>query len=110
MKDLRRLTYASLPLRSGGRTGWGYLFMHSLSPAIGLVATLALTSCIASPPIELSAAKTPAEAGLVEIGDLVPDIARDIRYAGVHNFVGARVDGYEAPKCYLHRQAADAIA
>src|SRR5688500_15855549 len=86
----------------------GALLMRSLP--IGLVATLALTSCIASPPIELSAAKTPADAVLVEIGDLIPDIARDIRYASVHNFVGARVDGYEAPKCYLHRQAAEALA
>lgn len=49
-------------------------------------------------------------AGLVDIRSRVPDIAEDIRYAGSDNFVGAPVDGYRAPRCYLLPAAADALA
>jgi len=33
-----------------------------------------------------------------------------MRYAGTHNFVGARVDGYDKPVCLLTRPAAEALA
>lgn len=58
----------------------------------------------------LSPARTAAEAGLVDIRQLVPDIAEDIKYAGSDNFVGAPVDGYLAPKCLLLKPAAEALA
>ncbi|WP_114238976.1 M15 family metallopeptidase [Dyella sp. C9] len=58
----------------------------------------------------LSPARTAAEAGLVDIRSLVPDIAEDIKYAGSDNFVGTPVDGYLAPKCLLLRPAAEALA
>jgi D-alanyl-D-alanine dipeptidase len=58
----------------------------------------------------LSPAKTAAAANLVDIRSLVPDIAEDIKYAGSDNFVGKPVDGYRAPKCFLQRQAAVALA
>jgi len=48
-------------------------------------------------------------ADLVDIASLVPDIALDIRYASDKNFVGAPIDGYHAPKCYLLRPAAEAL-
>ena len=51
-----------------------------------------------------------AEAGMVDVRALVPDMAQDIRYFGSDNFVGARVDGYEAPRCWLKREAAEALA
>ena len=57
----------------------------------------------------VSAARTPAEADLVDITSLVPDIALDIRYAGSDNFVGVPIDGYNAPKCYLRTAAAHAL-
>ncbi len=47
---------------------------------------------------------------MVDIRTLVPGIAQDIRYFGSDNFVGTRVDGYEAPRCWLKREAADALA
>lgn len=62
-----------------------------------------------SPP-RLSPARTAAEAGLVDIRTLAPDIAEDIKYAGSDNFVGTPVDGYLAPKCLLLRPAAEALA
>ena len=58
----------------------------------------------------LSSARTMADAGMVDIRALVPDMAQDIKYFGADNFVGAPVDGYEAPRCYLQQQAADALA
>ena len=58
----------------------------------------------------LSPARTMEEAGLVDIRTLVPDLSQDIRYFGSDNFVGARVDGYGAPRCWLKREAAEALA
>ncbi|MHA6205088.1 M15 family metallopeptidase [Dyella soli] len=60
--------------------------------------------------ITMSPATTIAEARLVDIRQLVPDIMEDIKYAGSDNFVGAPVDGYLAPKCFLLRPAAEALA
>ena len=47
---------------------------------------------------------------MVDMRTLAPGIAQDIRYFGSENFVGARVDGYEAPRCWLKREAAEALA
>lgn len=47
---------------------------------------------------------------MVDLRTLVPDIAQDIRYFGRDNFVGAPVDGYDAPRCWLKREAAEALA
>lgn len=47
---------------------------------------------------------------MVDIRGLVPDIAQDIKYYGRDNFVGAPVDGYRAPRCWLKREAAEALA
>lgn len=50
------------------------------------------------------------EAGLVDVATRIPDARMEIRYAGDHNFVGRPVDGYEAPKCYLLKPVAEALA
>nr|WP_243649260.1 M15 family metallopeptidase [Luteibacter rhizovicinus] len=63
----------------------------------------------AEPPPTISPASTPAEAGMVDIRDLVPDIEESIHYAGSDNFTGAPVDGYAAPRCYLRTSAAQAL-
>lgn len=73
---------------------------------VGLAAASAQAQEIAC----LSQARTMQDAGLVEIRSQVPDIALDIRYAGSDNFIGAPVDGYEAPACWLRPEAADALA
>nr|WP_149193960.1 M15 family metallopeptidase [Luteimonas suaedae] len=77
---------------------------------IVLVALLLPTACasVADGPA-VSPARTVEEAGLVAIDRLVPDIRQDIRYAGSDNFVGAPIDGYEAPRCYLLRPVAEAL-
>lgn len=57
-----------------------------------------------------SDAATMAQAGMVDMRGLVPDLSQSIAYAGSDNFVGAPVDGYEAPRCWLKREAAEALA
>jgi D-alanyl-D-alanine dipeptidase len=79
-----------------------------------LLLLLASTGC-ATPSAgddapRLSPARTAAEAGLVDVRSLVPDLAEDIKYAGSDNFVGTPVDGYRAAKCELLRPAAQALA
>jgi len=58
----------------------------------------------------LSPATTMQQAGLVDIRQLAPDIAEDIKYAGSDNFVGTPVDGYLAPKCLLLKPVVEALA
>lgn len=77
-----------------------------------LLAALLLLPFVAQadePPPQLSPAKTAAQAGLVDVRSLAPDIAEDMKYAGSDNFVGRPVDGYLAPKCLLLRPAAEAL-
>lgn len=81
----------------------------------GAVLIIMLATCMTiaradEPPPQLSPAKTAAQAGLVDIRSLVPDIAEDIKYAGSDNFVGRPVHGYLAPKCFLLRPVAEALA
>lgn len=45
----------------------------------------------------------------VNITDVIPDVILEIRYFGTYNFVGTRIDGYEAPTALLTRQAADSL-
>ena len=40
----------------------------------------------------------------------VPKLVVDMRYAGAHNFVGRRIDGYEKPVCLLTQRAANVLA
>ena len=46
----------------------------------------------------------------VDVQKMVPEALLDIRYYGEHNFLGERVDGYNAPKCFLTKETAEALA
>ena len=46
----------------------------------------------------------------IDIQKVIPDVVIDIRYYVLHNFVGEKVDCYLAPKCYLTKDAAQALA
>jgi CubicO group peptidase (beta-lactamase class C family)/D-alanyl-D-alanine dipeptidase len=61
-------------------------------------------------PVPLSSATDFSQTNLVDIATLSPNIVHDIRYYSSNNFVGTRVRGYEAPKCYLLKPAAQALA
>ncbi len=83
--------------------------MHAIGkvPAMFVVAAC----CAITLPVSLAAdpAEAPASVGMVDIRTLLADISLDMRYAGTDNFVGARIDGYEAPRCYLLRGVAEAL-
>jgi D-alanyl-D-alanine dipeptidase len=48
--------------------------------------------------------------GFVDAATVVDGLIVDMRYFGDGNFVGARIDGYLAPRCILTQQAAAALA
>ncbi|MBQ3456906.1 MAG: hypothetical protein IJG36_10745, partial [Synergistaceae bacterium] len=45
----------------------------------------------------------------VLLSEAVPDAILEIRYYSTYNFVGERIDGYEAPVALLTREAAEAL-
>jgi len=45
----------------------------------------------------------------VDVKELIPDIALEIRYASSHNFVGKPIHGYKHPKAILTKPAALAL-
>ena len=47
--------------------------------------------------------------GFVLLADFVPGIVQEIRYYSTYNFIGDRVDGYEAPVALLRAEAARAL-
>jgi D-alanyl-D-alanine dipeptidase len=49
-------------------------------------------------------------ATFVDAGSVAPGLLVEARYATSHNFVGAPIEGYERPICYLTRPAAVALA
>ncbi len=51
-----------------------------------------------------------APADFVDAAAEIDELLVDMRYFGEQNFVGARIDGYEAPHCLLTRPAARALA
>lgn len=48
--------------------------------------------------------------GFVAVTDVLPDVLLDIRYHSAFNFVGEKIDGYNAPVAILSRPAATALA
>lgn len=61
-------------------------------------------ACAAAP----EAADYPPK-GFVYVRDVVPDAVLEIRYFGTDNFMGARVEGYDAPEAILSVEAAVAL-
>ncbi|WP_019305336.1 M15 family metallopeptidase [Xanthomonas oryzae] len=84
---------------------WRQLFLQGAL----LMIAMAPSALVAS-DVHVSSAKTAAEAGLVDVHALAPDIALDMRYASSNNFTGQVVPGYNAPRCYLLHPAAEALA
>ncbi len=75
-----------------------------------LLMMFALPFAVNAAEVRVSPAQTPAQAGLIDVRSLAPEIAVDMRYAGSNNFTGRVVPGYAAPTCYLLRPAAEALA
>lgn len=47
--------------------------------------------------------------GFVLVSDIVPDAIQEIRYYSTYNFVGERIDAYNAPVAILGKEAAKAL-
>ncbi|MBN1364860.1 MAG: M15 family metallopeptidase [Syntrophaceae bacterium] len=76
-----------------------------------LLVFLLIVSCLPKPAADFSNHEAnKITNGFVNIEEVIPGILLDMRYYGAHNFLGERVDGYLAPKCYLTREAAQALA
>ena len=58
-------------------------------------------------PHRLKASDIPQD--FVEIKKIIPNIKLDMRYFSSRNFIGKKIDGYEASKCYLQRSSAEAL-
>lgn len=78
------------------------------------IAVLALGTLAASahadppPPVDLQPGLPPP--GFVDLAQVAPTIAVQMRYAGAQNFLGRPVHGYAAARCWLSRPAAEALA
>ena len=57
-------------------------------------------------PLNMLAQGFEPHPGFVLVRDYVPDVIEDIRYFGTNNFMGAKVDGYEANAAIVSKQAA----
>lgn len=71
---------------------------------------LACTACASAGGVRTSGAADAQAAGMVDVATLAPGIRFDMRYADSANFVGAPIRGYEAPRCFLLRPVAEALA
>ena len=67
-----------------------------------------LVAAAAVVPFAAAAQERPAS--FVDVAATVPGLVVDMRYAGAHNFVGHPIDGYVAPRCFMSKPAAGALA
>ena len=76
-----------------------------MRPAIILTSLLFMVCCAHG-----EAGLTEPPVNFVRVSDVVPGLVEDMRYHTAENFVGAPVDGYEAPVCWLTEPAAKALS
>lgn len=69
--------------------------------------TLAAGALMLSACTHVGAGRLPS--GFVDARAVVPDLVVEMRYAAAENFVGRRIDGYDAPVCLLTREGASAL-
>ena len=80
--------------------------MNAMHASAAALALLLLATMIAQP----ARAQAPVPAGFIDAATVVDGLVVDMRYFGTDNFVGAKIDGYERPRCLLTVQAARALA
>jgi D-alanyl-D-alanine dipeptidase len=79
--------------------------MTSSSIALLVACCLHLSACTAEKEVRAIGNND----GFVDVKEFIPSVQLDIRYSTTDNFVGSRIDGYDAPKCFLTREAAVAL-
>src|ERR1700727_1539413 len=86
---------------------------HDARAAVRYSLILMLIGPLAGAALAQNRAADPVEdrpASFVDTVAVVPGLIVEARYAGSHNFVGRPIDGYEAPRCFLTKPAASALA
>ncbi|WP_220094868.1 M15 family metallopeptidase [Paraburkholderia hayleyella] len=75
--------------------------------------TKLLCVLLATMPLSTSAESIALETrrpdNFVDVKRVMPQIQTDMRYVTDHNFVGRKIDGYQAPNCLLTQPAAQAL-
>lgn len=89
-------------------------FQHNkariFSSILILCATVFVHGCAISEIFESqTASESNLRSGFVYVDQVVPGVVLDLRYASKNNFIGDVIDGYEAPKCILTRESAEAL-
>lgn len=72
-------------------------------------ATLILLASTRSGGTEEKPPANELPAGFVYADESIPDLVVELKYLSADNFVGARIDGYEANRCILTAQAVEAL-
>jgi zinc D-Ala-D-Ala dipeptidase len=76
--------------------------------SFALLAAFGAQAAIAQDAAQEAVQERPAT--FVDAATIVPGLIAEMRYAGAHNFTGRPIDGYQARRCLLTRQAAEALA
>lgn len=72
-------------------------------------AALLLTAFCINGAGEAEASGEPMPKEFVDLSEAVPDVILEIRYYSTYNFVGERIDGYNAPVAMMTAEAAQAL-
>jgi D-alanyl-D-alanine dipeptidase len=81
--------------------------MRFRGPVLRLILALVLLLGLLGPRAGAEGARPP---GFIDAADVVDGLVVEMRYFGSNNFVGSAIDGYEAGRCLLTREAAQALA
>jgi D-alanyl-D-alanine dipeptidase len=81
--------------------------MRFRGPDLRSILAAMLLPALLGQPVGAEGARPP---GFVDAADVVEGLVVEMRYAGSNNFVGTGIDGYEAARCLLTREAAQALA
>jgi D-alanyl-D-alanine dipeptidase len=83
--------------------------MRMVHPGIGVL-RLSLAAVLSLDLLTQALGEQQRPSLFVAAAAVVPGLVVEMRYAGLHNFVGAQIDGYERPICLLTCPAAEALA
>lgn len=99
-------------LKKVGRLFLYFLLLSLLSfVLVYLLLPKSVVPVASNVPVAMPApvAAKPLPDNFVYVSDMIPDAQIDIRYYSAYNFVGTRIDGYEAPQAILTKEAAQAL-
>ena len=75
-----------------------------------MVAPIASAGSVPAATEAMGTKVNPADSsGFVELSEAVPDVILEPRYYSTYNFVGDRIAGYQVPRIFMTKEAADAL-